>query len=209
MAATGDTTQGDLLAAVREYLLASLTKGRPIDERDLAVWNRFYRTYNEILVSFAIRLKFRSQEIEDLVQDVWHEVIKALPHLEYREELGGFRRWLFTIVRRRAIDHARRRRRQVPLESSMLARAANGADDDLDRAFHSEIVAKAIEQFRGRARAEDWRIFELCRLEEKSSSQAGETLGISAEAARKRLERAMREFRRHLAELVGSSQSAG
>ncbi|GAC1598255.1 MAG: RNA polymerase sigma factor [Acidimicrobiales bacterium] len=48
-------------------------------------------------------------EQEDLAADVWIEIARALPAFEGDRE--GFRRLLFTIGRRRAIDHHRKRRR--------------------------------------------------------------------------------------------------
>lgn len=68
-------------------------------------------------------------EQEDLASDVWIEAARALPVFEGDRE--GFRRLLFTIGRRRAIDHHRkRRRRPPPTDISSLDRQAGSVAAD-------------------------------------------------------------------------------
>ena len=67
-----------------------------------------YREFHAALVGFLFG--FVAQEAEDLAAETWVDVARYLP----RFEGGGadFRRVLFTIARRRAIDHGRRRLRR-------------------------------------------------------------------------------------------------
>lgn len=72
-----------------------------------------------------------SGEEEDLAADVWLEVARGLGGFEGDAE--GFRRFVFTIARRRAIDHGRRiaRRRTDSADTSVLSER-RGVDDTED-----------------------------------------------------------------------------
>ncbi|MEY2420983.1 MAG: polymerase sigma-70 factor, subfamily [Acidimicrobiaceae bacterium] len=93
-----------MLEAGFEAVLALAQTG---DERAIG---QLYRTYNPSLVRF-----FAGQAPavkEDLAQEVWLSVAASLASFEGGE--GQFRAWLFTIARRRTIDHWRLVRRRPP-----------------------------------------------------------------------------------------------
>jgi RNA polymerase sigma-70 factor (ECF subfamily) len=89
---------------------------------------------------------FRAQaptEVEDLASEVWLDAAAALGRFEGDE--AAFRRWLFTIARRRLIDHRRRevRRRAVqgPLEECA---PPDGVDDPEAQAVAASETDAAI-----------------------------------------------------------------
>ncbi|MGD9645917.1 MAG: RNA polymerase sigma factor [Pirellulales bacterium] len=202
-----DTTYPNLLRAVRTYLQKAVDQHAAIDDADRQAWDDFYELYSRILLRFANKLRYPAHEADDLLQEVWKEILRQLPGFEYDPAKGGFRRWLFTIVQRRAIDFARARSRRVEPTSSLTGelpdRFAPLPEEELNRRFHAEVVQDAIEQFRQTAKEPSWRVFELCRLRGLTSAQAAEILEITPEATRKRLERATKEFRETIAGLVG------
>jgi RNA polymerase sigma-70 factor (ECF subfamily) len=51
-----------------------------------------------------------SEEIDDIASEVWMSIARGLPQFVGTED--GFRRWVFTVARRRAVDAGRRRRRR-------------------------------------------------------------------------------------------------
>lgn len=209
-----DTTSSNLLDAVRRHLARTLSDAGLLDARDRLAWEGFYEHYQEVLTRFARKLKFQADEIEDLLQDVWFEVIRQLPAFEYDRARGGFRRWLYIIVRRRAIDHVRHRaaRGGVNVEAGSFFNSglqdprAPDPSEDLDRKFKAEILQTAIEIFRKQATEAEWETFSLCRLKGMNSTSAAEQLGTTPEAVRKRLERASLKLRQAMTELVGAHE---
>lgn len=84
--------------------------------------SRLYRTYNPLLLRFLGGTAPAAKE--DLAQEVWLAAAPSLGSFEGTE--GQFRAWLFTIARRRAIDHWRlisRRPQQVAHYPSDLPQA--------------------------------------------------------------------------------------
>ncbi|MEY2461518.1 MAG: polymerase sigma-70 factor, subfamily [Acidimicrobiaceae bacterium] len=88
---------------------AVLSLAQAGDERAIG---QLYRTYNPPLLRFLAGQAPAAKE--DLAQDVWMSVASSLASFDGDE--GQFRAWLFTIARRRTIDHWRvvgRRPREV------------------------------------------------------------------------------------------------
>jgi RNA polymerase sigma-70 factor (ECF subfamily) len=77
-----------------------------------------YREFHGALVGFLYGLV--PNEAEDLAAEAWIDMARALP--TFQGDGTEFRRLLFTIARRRAIDHGRmRRRRQTePVDLGLL-----------------------------------------------------------------------------------------
>ena len=73
-------------------------------------------------------------EAEDLAQETWIDVARGLSRFRGGEQ--DFRRFVFTIARRRLIDHLRRAAsrpvRPAPVERP-ARRAPGGVDDEVDR----------------------------------------------------------------------------
>ena len=67
-----------------------------------------YREFHGALVGFLWGLA--SDEAEDLAAEAWIDMARALP--TFQGDGVEFRRLLFTIARRRAIDHGRKRQRR-------------------------------------------------------------------------------------------------
>lgn len=67
-----------------------------------------YREFHGALVGFLFGLV--AAEAEDLAAETWIDIARALP--TFQGDGVEFRRLLFTIARRRAVDHGRKRQRR-------------------------------------------------------------------------------------------------
>lgn len=80
-------------------------------------------------------------DADDVASETWLQVVRDLPRFSGGEE--EFRRWLFTVGRHRAIDHARARQRRPSIPVPSLPSVA---DDELveDQVLHAMSARKAV-----------------------------------------------------------------
>ncbi len=96
--------------------------------RDGAEW-ALASLYRDLHPSILRYLKAQEpSEAEDIASEVWLGVADGLRNFEGDEM--GFRRWIFTIARRRLVDHrrAKARRRTYPVPDEELAGHLDPAD---------------------------------------------------------------------------------
>ena len=96
---------------------------------DEAALTALYRTYQPQLGRY---LRVCAPNVaEDLASEVWLAVASRIK--SFQGEEAGFRAWLFTVARRRVIDHRRRegRRRTDPVDSGSFADLVGRADTEM------------------------------------------------------------------------------
>src|SRR5438552_6920198 len=67
-------------------------------------WDSFYRTYTNILRRMAGEFHLDAGESEDLIQEVWAQVIVHLSEFHWQEHGSGMRGWLYTMIRNKALN---------------------------------------------------------------------------------------------------------
>lgn len=151
-----------------------------------------YRGYADLVYGLAYRVTGSREEAEDVLQDLFVGLPRALRH--YREE-GRFEGWLKRVVVRTALLRMRavRRKREEPLEEVLSAgggagvlgmaapRAAPGVHP-VDRVA----LQRALEGLPDSYRV----VFVLKEIEGYSHREIAELLGISAGSSATRLSRA-------------------
>ncbi len=157
----------------RELALAAASGDRRAFE---TLWGRYQPRLLRYLSSLG------THDREDVANQVWLEVFRALPRLDGRSH--GFRRLLFTIAHRRMVDEIRRRSRTDPslLPVPEPERGADAALTDLDSAL-------ALLRRLPAAQAE---VVALRVLGDMSASEVGEVTGRSEGAVRVMGHRALR-----------------
>src|SRR5262245_46146643 len=170
-------------------------------------WAEFDRTYHGLLVGVARRAGLNEQEADEAVQEMLIAVAKKMPEFRYEPGKDSFKGWLLQIARWKVIDQVRRRRRApgpaVAEEPSSLAERlawtedreldsiilpANIADprQDFDAIWDAEwerhLMDVALDRIRRRARPEQYAIFHLHVVEERTVAEVRRTLGVSSAA---------------------------
>ncbi len=125
---------------------------------DRAAWRRVFTEHGPMLLGYAIRMLKSRSLAEDVVQDA---LTSAWRKFETYDGRAPLKSWLCRIVRNRAIDELRRRRRFVDLpeddpEASYFDAAGNWADgcptwtgraeEKLDAARRLEQVREAMDR---------------------------------------------------------------
>jgi RNA polymerase sigma-70 factor (ECF subfamily) len=110
-------------------------------------------------------------------ETVIHEVFfKLIDSADQRRKFqgGSFGAWITTVARNQAIDHARRRDRELPMSAEVLPNDPDAVDGN--EAAGARVL---IERFR-RGLPENWRrVFDLCFLGQVPQREAATTLGLA------------------------------
>ena len=145
--------------------------------------------YQPRLRYYLGRMLAGSAAAEDAAQDVWYDVVRAVPRLA---NPGAFRAWLYRIARDRAWRILRRRPpSHISIEEVEVA--ANGAADD----FRAEDVARvhaALDQIAPEHRE----VVVLRFIEDMSYEEIARVAGCPLGTVRSRLHHAKRALRRAL-----------
>lgn len=162
---------------------------------DRSAAERLYHAYQPMLLRYL-----RSQEprvAEDIAGEVWLAAAKALPGFEGDE--GGFRSWLFTVARRRVIEHRRRglRRRTDPVDPDSFLETA-GATDAADLATDAVDAQRAVDQMVRHLSPEQSEVLILRVVADLSAAQVAELMGRQEDWVRTTQHRALKRLAAHL-----------
>ncbi len=162
----------------------------------------------------ALRLTRNETEAEDVMQETFLSAFKGIDRFDGRSEL---RTWLYRIAYNAAMMRLRRPRRDyVPLEEAsepddgtpvpqQLYDWTQVPDREVQKAELREEMEKAIGELPERLRA----VFVMRELEELSTEETAQALGVTPEAVKTRLHRARLWLRERLAAYFASDAPGG
>lgn len=180
-AAEGAGSSDDVLAAARvgaEWALAVL-----------------YRDLHPGLVRY-LRAHVPGEE-EDLASQVWIDVARGLPGFE--GDADGFRRLVFTMARRRVVDHGRKRtrRRTDPTDMATLA-GMGGRDSPEDTTLERMAGNDAVDRIRALLPAEQAEVVLLRVVAGLSVGEVARIIGRRPAAVSVLQHRALKRLAREL-----------
>ena len=161
---------------------------------------QLFDAFFEPLWSFIRRSVHDDGLSEDLAQDVFLRVYKALPRFDATKPL---RPWIYTIATNRMRDYFRSSgKRQGDLSIDVeeheieLQSDAESANDVLEREELAGVIAEAVTRLPERTRL----VVQLRAYHELSFEEIGDILSLKPAAARKRYSRALAALREELAD---------
>jgi len=171
---------------------------------DSTAFSTLFETYADRLYRLAIGLIQQPDEAEDVVQETF---IKAITHLDQFEGRSNLGTWLYRVAYNASLDRLRRRE-EAPLADDgpyeeaevlvsmpeVLVEWQTPEDlliDEQDREFLDQSIGKLSQNLRT--------VFVLRDIDELSSAETADILGISVSAVKVRLHRARLELRESLA----------
>jgi RNA polymerase sigma-70 factor (ECF subfamily) len=181
---------------------------------DDSAFEAIVQRYQERVFRLASRLTSDS-EAPDVLQDTFLQVYRHLPSFRGDSQFGT---WLYRIATNAALMHRRARARRPADSLDMYLpqfeadgrhaatpaelQVASCADEMLDRQVLAqkarEVVARLPDLYR--------EAFVLRDLEELSTAQVAQALGIESSTVRQRVHRARLMLRGYLSELVGGKR---
>jgi len=198
-----------MTAATDEALVQAARSG------DEGAFDALVRRYQDKVYGLALRLSGNPSDAEEILQDAF---LKAYQHLaEFRGD-ASFSTWLFRIATNAALmlRRARRQRATESLEQYLprfrddgrLARfdlvygRAGRVEETMERGELARQIKEAVERL-----PDDYRVVvELRDIEELSTDETAEILGVSREIVSTRLHRARLMLRGFLGHLAGGEE---
>ena len=167
---------------------------------DAQAFARLYDRYDRPCFQFIRRMlgAAHADAAEDLHQETWIAVSKGA--LSFDPSKAAFRTWLFTIARRKVLDHLRRQK--VVFLSSGEDDAAMLVEDDAPtpvQQVESRELAQRLASAVEALPAEQRGAFVMFTLGELSLEEIAQATGVAVETAKSRLRYARTRLRQALA----------
>ncbi|MCI0642310.1 MAG: sigma-70 family RNA polymerase sigma factor [Gemmataceae bacterium] len=181
------------------YLKQRLQKLAP-DAVLTHAWDSFYRTYTSILRRMAGEFHLDAGESEDLVQEVWAQVIVHLSEFDWQRQGSGLRGWLHTLVRNRALNHIRQKvRHPVRLADDMEMRAvadrAPGPAAAWEVRWNRELMQLLLADLKKKVSPVNHRLLVLRWIEDRPLAEVAQLLKLSEKQVTYRQQRLFRKLR--------------
>jgi RNA polymerase sigma-70 factor (ECF subfamily) len=159
------------------------------DPGDEASWREFVDVYAPLIYGYARKQGLQDADAVDLSQDVISAVSGAVSRLDYDPRRGTFRRWLFTIVRRK-LSNWRRAQRSRPHGSGDTGTQRlleqhpqpEAGEAEWDVEWEERLYAWACEQIRGAVSEATWQAFWRTAIDGQPGKQVAADLGLSVAA---------------------------
>jgi len=166
--------------------------GRLKDWNDQTSWQEFDQIYRRLILSFALKQGLNQQEAEDVAQETWLAVAKAIGTFEYDPARSSFKNWLLTVTRHRILDHCRRRPKEALAQprladdstrTSTVARLPDphsvASEAVWDEEWRQTLTELAVERFKAAVSPEHFRIFYLSVIKAQPAAKVATALGVN------------------------------
>lgn len=159
---------------------------------NLQLLSLLFERHHRRLYGFLFHITFHKETAEDMVQQVFYRILK------YRERFTGdgeFVHWMFAIARNVLMDQHKRKKlllHDSPVDD-MADRVAGHTDleDTLNRKQHAANLQQAMLKLSD----DDRTLLSLSRFDELRHREIAEIMGISENAVKVRVYRAMQQLK--------------
>ncbi len=191
-----------LLTDTQAYLRRQVA-GRVQERTWRQAWDRFHLLYAPLVERIVAACDVPQSDFRDCVQEVWMEIVRKLPSLNYDPQRGRFCSWLSTVTRRKVLHLLRRRGRRTPtVKIDEVELHLCDPDQDpaviYQRSQEREYVRAAMSELRRRVSPTNYRVLHLYWIDDHSVPEIAERLDLSHQQVWYRNHRTKRKLRRLL-----------
>ena len=181
----------DPLQQIQERLMVLCAQ-----EGNREAFSRLVDLYDRRLLYFIRRMLGDSDGALDVLQSVWLIVHRKLRKLKAPD---AFRVWLYRIAHDQATTELRRKsKRPVPVDNFELMQPADDANEDTASFDNAELVHVALQDLS----VDHRRILTLRFLEDMSTEEIAEVIGLPSGTVKSRLHYAKAALRHRIKELT-------
>jgi RNA polymerase sigma-70 factor (ECF subfamily) len=172
-------------------------------EGDLAAFNELVGRYSRKIYRLAKHITQNDEDAEDVLQETF---LKAFEHLKDFQGQSKFYTWIVRIAVNESLMKLRKRKsdRTVPLDEPLdtgedtVVREIAVWDENPEQQYSREELGKILEEAVDGLKPAFRTVFVLRDIEELSTEETAEALGISVPAVKSRLLRARLQLREKL-----------
>lgn len=157
---------------------------------DSQAQRRLYDKYKRAMYTIAYRMTGDHESAQDILQDAFVKVFRALPRFRQQSTLGA---WIKTIVVRTALTAIKREKTFEPIDYRSEEKTI-----DWSHRLDAEYLEKAIYSLSEGYRA----VFVLIEVEGYSHKEVAEMLGVSVGTSKSQLFYAKRKLREIITNLL-------
>jgi RNA polymerase sigma-70 factor, ECF subfamily len=166
-------------------------------------WEDFYRVYGLMVTGMLGHHFANSADRDDAIQEVWLTVASKLPEFQWQENRGGFRAWMTTLIRNKAVDLLRQKGRHPTedLPKNDQERADPDADPTrpLEKSWRREVLATVLKNLRTQIGEANFSILYLHYWQDRSTAEIAAQLGFTQAQTKARLHRLLQKVRNRIA----------
>lgn len=188
-----------LLFRIVQRYLTRLSEGERPDSTERDRWEQFYRQFDPYVRRLVKAWRLPAADTDDVVQEIWADLVTRLTGLNYDPRRGRLHAWLFTFVRRKVIRFLQRKSRHSVQQ--LLDPAESLTKDDGDpaaaclRQENRRLVRRTLAVLRTRISDTNYQVLHLRWIDGRSSADIAAQVNISPDQVRYRLTRMKRKLR--------------
>lgn len=154
------------------------------DDKDSDAWAHFVEIYGPLIYRYGRRRGLQDADSADLSQAVLTEVSQCIKRFEYDASLGRFRNWLMVIARYKLSRLSRKTKQNSgsgdSREMELLEQLPDNEslDEKWEAEYRDYLFRWASDQVRNEVEEKTWRAFWKTSVENKSTSDVAEELGM-------------------------------
>ena len=194
-----------------DSLLTSISLVQRVQRNDAQAWERLVELYTPLVYTWCRQHGLSSHDAADVLQEVFRAVHRTVGNFRRERPSDSFRGWLWTITRNKVRDHfravanrpnpacgtdAQMRFAELP-EEEPPTDPSLAAGDGKSSPFYG-----ALELVRSEFEDRTWQAFWQVTVEEKTTAEVADALGISVNAVRLAKSRVLRRLRSELEGLI-------
>jgi RNA polymerase sigma factor (sigma-70 family) len=184
------------------------------NQDDEQAWAEFTEIYGPLIHQLARRRGLQEADAQDLVQDVFRAVARAIDRYDPDPARGSFRGWLTRIAGNLIINllAAQRRHPRGTGDSDMQRLLEDQPDPPADESaifeteYRKRLLAWAAERARGGFTEPVWQAFWLTAVESRTVKDVASALGMSVGTVYQYKSRVVARIRREIAQFDADSK---
>jgi RNA polymerase sigma-70 factor (ECF subfamily) len=170
---------------INETTIGELNKG------SFSAFDILYQRYHKVVYSNISKFILQADIAEDILQDVFMALWENRSKMDPSKDIGG---WLFVVSYNKSIAFLKKRVNENIIFTENFSEAII-ADETAITGSISEIQLKHLKEAINSLSPRKRKVFQLCRLEGKSYSEAAIILGLSNETIKEYMKDSMKFVR--------------